>query len=359
MYAVLTFFSLFLGLFKIDRKKITYVSLTSDKLTGDMLYIYNALRKEGKYNQNFILIKFKKSLLYDVLYFFNCIKQLFVINTSALVIINDNNYVISNFKRDGVKVLQLWHASGAIKKFGNEIHREYEIKNYDYVVTTSSQWIRIFAKSFGVQEHHVLPLGLPKIDDLFNQDTVEHLRQLMIKKYPILKDHYVVLYAPTFRGNIIDGLKYDHLDVLYLLNHLPDNYIILYRMHPLLANVNLKQHDRIMNMGDEDLNMLFSITDCLISDYSSLIFDYSILNRKIILYAPDFNDYTIERGFNIPYHQIPAPICQTPLQLLENLKNKVYNKEHIQAFNRLYFEKQDGKSIERITEFLNKLLNEE
>ena len=82
-----------------------------------------------------VLTHFEKNILWmNFLYFLNTIKQIFVINTSALGIINDNNYVISNFKRKGVTVLQVWHAAGAIKKFGKVIKREYPIANYDYVI---------------------------------------------------------------------------------------------------------------------------------------------------------------------------------------------------------------------------------
>lgn len=95
--------------------RITFISLTSDKLTSDFKRIYKALEKENVYELRCDLVVFQKSLRGDFLYFLNCLKQLVEIKKSALVIINDNNYVISHMKPKRTKVLQVWHACGAVK----------------------------------------------------------------------------------------------------------------------------------------------------------------------------------------------------------------------------------------------------
>ena len=123
----------------IKQGQIAFISLESNQLESDLELIYQELKKENKYSLKMVLINYnKKSLINNFLYMLNCIKQIYVINTSKVVLITDNNYVISNFKRPGVKVIQVWHATGAIKKFGNAIKREYPIKNYDYVIVNDN-----------------------------------------------------------------------------------------------------------------------------------------------------------------------------------------------------------------------------
>ena len=99
--------------------RITFISLTQSELSSDFKLIDKQLRHENKYDIHYILLKFEKNLWGDFKYFLNCLKQLVEIKKSSLVILNDNNYVISHMKPKNVKVLQVWHACGAVKKFGN------------------------------------------------------------------------------------------------------------------------------------------------------------------------------------------------------------------------------------------------
>lgn len=288
----------------------------------------------------------------------NCIYQLFVINTSGLVILNDNNYVVSNFKREGVKVLQIWHACGAVKKFGNDIERQYPIANYDYILSTSSKWKEPYARSFNVKENQVIPLGMPRTDALFDEKTMDRYKTKILEKFPVLEDKYVILYAPTFRGNIIKGVRYESLDLKYVIEQLPENYIIMSRMHPLLGDIMLGEHERILNVNNEDLNELLAITDCFVSDYSSIIFDFSILERKMIYYAPDLEEYKTTIGLNVDYETLPGKVCGEINQLVRELKNEKYDQYAIQKLKDECFLYQDGKSVERIVQFIDSIMEE-
>lgn len=95
------------------------------------------------------------------------------IKRARLVIINDNNYVISRMKPKYTKVLQVWHAAGAVKKFGNQIKRQYEIKNYDAVISSASYWKTCYAQAFGVQENQVHDCGMARIDRLLNKEKMK------------------------------------------------------------------------------------------------------------------------------------------------------------------------------------------
>ena len=196
--------------FYIRPKKnhITFISLTQSELSSDFKLIDKQLRHENKYDIHYILLMFEKNLWGDFKYFLNCLKQLVEIKKSSLVILNDNNYVISHMKPKNVKVLQIWHACGAVKKFGNQIKRQYPVQNYDYVLCNAEYWKDPYSQAFNVKKDQVLVTGMPRIDTLLNLNGKDEF----YLKYPELKDKKLCLYAPTFRGNIIDGFKIQSFD---------------------------------------------------------------------------------------------------------------------------------------------------
>lgn len=348
---VLSFFSIFLCFFQKKKNRVTFVSLTSETLKGDLKLIADELNKYKGIELYTILTKYDKTVWGNISYFFNCIKQLFIINTSSVVIINDNNYVISNFKKDYPIVIQIWHACGAVKKFGNEIKREYPIRNYDYVITTSDLWRDIYAKSFGIDVKKTIPLGMARTDVLFDTEAMLDKKTNFYDKYPILKNKYVVLYAPTFRGNIIKGMSYIPINLDKIISKVPDDYIIIYKMHPLLGDIELGKDARLIKANDEELYSLFSISDCLITDYSSITFDFTIMNKKQIYYLPDLETYQKEIGLNISFDELPGIVCHTEEQLIEILKDRS-DCLNFDEFEDKFFKFKDGKSAERIAAFI-------
>ena len=252
--AMLSICNLFRFLTPIKANKITFISMTADHLKHDFLALDRCLKKRGGYDLHYNLIVFKKSLLDDFRYMLNCFRQLYEINTSKLIILNDNNFVVTKFKRKGTYVLQTWHACGAIKKFGNQLTtRQYPVKNYDVVLANSSYWTQAYSEAFGVKQEQIAITGMPRVDVLTNQAYVYHQQALFDEKYPQLKNRYKILYAPTFRGNVIDGLRYDTIDFEKLLAQLPKDTVILYKMHPLLKNISLGEQERFLNVSDEEL----------------------------------------------------------------------------------------------------------
>ena len=159
--------------FYIRPKKnhITFISLTQSELSSDFKLIDKQLRHENKYDIHYILLMFEKNLWGDFKYFLNCLKQLVEIKKSSLVILNDNNYVISHMKPKNVKVLQIWHACGAVKKFGNQIKRQYPVQNYDYVLCNAEYWKDPYSQAFNVEKDQVLVTGMPRICLLYTSPS--------------------------------------------------------------------------------------------------------------------------------------------------------------------------------------------
>ncbi|MBW9878668.1 CDP-glycerol glycerophosphotransferase family protein, partial [Escherichia coli] len=143
-----------------------------------------------------------------------CIQQLFVLQSSKLVIIDYNNFVISKFPhRKEVKVLEIWHATAALKNFGNCVQRDYEIKNYDYAIANSDFYKGVYAQAFNLPEENVLVTGIPNNDKIFDDHFVQDTKVRLLEKYPVLANKKVITYAPTFRGRISTYFKEAKIDL--------------------------------------------------------------------------------------------------------------------------------------------------
>lgn len=353
---ILGFFNFFVKRFSIKDNQVAFISLESNKLEADMKLIYDELKKDCNIKIETVLIGYKKhGLKEDFLYMLNCIKQLFIINTSKVVIIRDNNYVVSTFKREEVEVIQVWHACGAIKKFGNALKRKYPIKNYDYVIANSSYWKDPYHEAFGVKEDNVVVTGMPRVDHLFDDIYLNTTRDNLLIKYPMLKDKRIILYAPTFRGNIYKGFKMLPFDGNKLIDELDDNTYLLYKFHPLLNNEVLINHPRIINVNNEDIHDLFTITDILISDYSSIVFDFAILEKPMYFYVPDLDEYLNEVGCYVDYHTFPGKLCFNLDDLISGIKNN--EVKDVRVFKKKYFEHIDGNNTKRVVLLIKQLLN--
>lgn len=352
---VLTIESFFLRFLSIKRNRITFISLEQDRLILDFKMIYNALDHE-KYDIQLCLIHYEKNLKGQFRYFLNCLKQLYYVYTSHLIILNDNNYVVSNFKRKNTIVLQVWHACGAIKKFGNAVNRKYTISNYDYVLATSSYWKKPYSEAFSVQEDKVLPIGMPRTDKLFNKKKKKKYVNEIYEKYPQLQGKKIILYAPTFRGNIYQGFKNVSLDAKKIIDSLPEDYVLIYKFHPLVGDIQLASDKRIINMNQESTYKLFCVSDMLISDYSSIVFDYLILNKPLIFYVPDLEEYMSDLGVYVDVRTLGFPICMNEDEIIYSIQNYSVNKTIHKQNKNQFIEIQDGESTKRVIDWINQIM---
>lgn len=351
---VLTIESLFLSFFQIHHR-VTFISLELTELTSDFKKIYEQLEKED-IDIRLCLTHYDKGLKGQFLYFLNCFKQLYFVYTSKVIVLNDNNYVVSHFKRKNTQVIQVWHACGAIKKFGNAIDRKYVIANYDYVLSTSSYWKEAYSEAFDVTKEHVLPLGMPRCDELFNDVYKKESLQYLYHKYPVLKDKKIILYAPTFRGNIYKGFHSIDFDAQKLLKQLGDDYILIYKFHPLLKTYPLSPTDRILDMNNEDTHVLMCICDYLVSDYSSIIFDYLILEKPFLFYVPDLKEYIKGLGVFVDIEKWNVPICSSIDELISSIQLDDFDKTTLIHLKNQFFDKQDDQSASRVAQLIKEII---
>ncbi len=350
------FYLLFLPL-KVKRNQIVFISYKGDKLEADFRLLSEALEQKRNYQLRYVLIRYENNLLGNIKYLINCLIQAYYMCTSKIVLLDYNNYVASTIHKKGVCVIQLWHASGAVKKFGNDVTRQYRIKNYDYVISTSDVWKGPYSSAFNVQESQVISLGLPRNDCLNCMQTVNNYRNQVLKKYPKMKGKKIILYAPTFRGNFFTGISYEKIDLDFIQKGLGNDYVIIYKLHPLLKDEKLSENDFIINGNKDSIFKLMAAADYLITDYSSILFDYSILRRPIIGYVPDLKKYSLEVGTYMDYVQtMPFPSCYTEEAVVNTIMENHFDLDRIEAFNQVYFKYHDSNSTQRIMSFIDQII---
>ena len=133
------------------------------------------------------------------------------------------------------------------------------------------------------------------------------------------------------------------------------DYVVLYKFHPLLGDI---QCNGGVNMNKEDLYTLMQVSDCLISDYSSVIFDYSLLNKPMISYIPDVKEYKHNIGLNIDFDDFPGPVCTDEDQLVKALEFKNYDYDKLSYFQIKYMVYTDGKNTSRVIDTINQIMEE-
>lgn len=247
------------------------------------------------------------------------------------------------FKNKNTIYINTWHGS-AIKKMGkdtpNSIFR-FRTSKYDVMYAQSKYDIDIFSNAFELPRERFALVGLPRNDELFyvKQSEINQIK----RELNIPKSKKVILYAPTFREYSRDKngcIIAPPINIEKWKEKLSDQYIVLFRAHYEVNNVlGIQNDDFIYNMSDyENLNKLMKISDILISDYSSIMFDYSILKRPIYSYAYDYEEYLEKRGIYINIkEELPNGICMQEDELLEKIVDCDFEKEKTKT--EVFFEK--------------------
>ena len=282
--------------------------------------------------------------------------------------VNNQNFPFYITRRKKGVYLQTWHGT-PIKKMlfdlehihGRDegyIERVEQAKNqWSYLLSQSSYATEKLRSAFKY-EGEVLELGYPRNDILINDVHNQEYIQKIKRNLNIPKDKKVILYAPTFRDNSEKkGNKFTmnlEIDFDKFLKEIPEEYMLLLRLHVLVKeNIELseKQKERIMDVSSfSDIQELYLVSDMLITDYSSVFFDYATLNRPIIFYAYDLETYRDElRGFYLDYDkELPGSIVKTEEELYQEILAVKDISIDYSDFQKRYLPKDDGKATQRV-----------
>lgn len=289
----------------------------------------------------------------------------FYLLTSRVIVTDDYvRYMSAVRLRKGQSLIQIWHACGAFKKFGLDApstRSETEEKSLHYqytaVVVTSEKCKDFYAGAFGINKNVCMPLGLPRTDKLLFEK--EKMRENVLKKYPELRGKHIYLYCPTFRELNGERTVYDpKINWSALSDELKDDEVFVIRRHPVMDySLTDKDYPNIIDLTSESTLELTAVSDIIITDYSSVIYDACLLSVSPVFYCPDYKDY--ERGFYLKFPEdLPGELVTESGKLLETVRITKENPpaDKIKKFIGEQMEACDGKSTERVATLIEKSL---
>ncbi|WP_245890160.1 CDP-glycerol glycerophosphotransferase family protein [Rummeliibacillus pycnus] len=308
-------------------------------------------------------------LSFNLTKFPDYIQGLYHLATAETILIDNYFAILSvmNF-RPNVECIQLWHAAGAVKKFGlqdpsvlfrspaavRRFKRVYSRMNK--VIVGSDEMVPIFKAAFGMKDHQVLRLGIPRTDFFYTPSAVESARNEILTKYPLLNGKKVILYAPTFRDQQLD-VQSIPINFQDIMEQLGENYVMMIKLHPAVAqNMGDINHPFIISVENEvAVNKLLCVTDYIITDYSSIPFEFSLLGKPQIFYPYDLEKYEMERGFWTDYNElVPGPVVSTDDELVYVLQKDEFDMEQIKAFSKAWNMFSDGHASSKLVDYLLK-----
>ncbi|WP_303984859.1 CDP-glycerol glycerophosphotransferase family protein [Niallia circulans] len=387
--AIYLYLKLFSFLFEIAKlfplqKKIVFCVSFVENTT----HLYDELKKNNPNIPCILLADYKTYrffndkmitdpvLLFSPKYPLSFLKGIFHLATSQVIVLDNYYGFLSSVSfKENVKKLQIWHANGAIKTFGwNDLSVKDRSKNakerfaavykqFDYIISGSDKMSAIFCEAFSASSQQILNTGIPRTDIFFDKDHMEKIKTSFYKKYPNLKNKKIILYAPTFRENEEESSNKIRLDFSYLKDRLESDYIFLVRLHPSITNqMDFSEYNGfVYNFSDYPiLNDLLFITDILITDYSSIPFEFSFLQKPMIFYPYDLDEYRKTRGFWVPYHElVPGPIAYSTEEIVQFIHHSSFQMEKIANFHQEWNTYSIGNSSKNVVQTINSWLTKQ
>lgn len=372
---ILSFFLLLLGkVVKIDDKLIIFASFSGTAYSDNPRYLFEYLRDNDDFTDYRFVWAFRRKRVVQgaEVVKFNSLTYYYLLSKAKYWVFNAKMAPYYQKKEEQI-YLQTWHGT-PLKRLGHDLldnaktyyrsQLSYKqmLKGYDedscqwdYLISPNSFSSRAFASAFKINQEKMLEVGYPRVDFLVNADSNKCME--LKRRYGLPLDKKVVLYAPTWRDDSfgIRGYRFElAVDFYKWKNQLGDDTVILFKPHYLISNVYQVPNDLsnfVYHMAaSADINDAYLMSDVLITDYSSVFFDYANLNRPIYFYMYDFEQYEQElRGFYLKVpDELPNDVIRTEKELLRRIKEDIFDYDRLQVFNQVFNSWNDGKVSSKV-----------
>ena len=338
---------------QINDRLVVFADSQHDEIPFSMRKLYEEIVKRGYevtvYTQDNSKLPFGQIIL-------SMIRFMKLYASAKHVIICDYYLPIAACnKKEDTFVTQLWHAGGLMKKFGYDtkddipsFYRGNVFKNYNLVTVSAECCEDVFRRAMRLPEGVAWATGLSRTDYFFDSSYIKQCAEEFFLYYPEAKGKKIITWAPTFRGKASNPYLVGEEAIMELQDKLGDEYNVVIKVHP-----HLDVKGRISNCNISTERIL-PVTDLLITDYSSVFFDYLILGRPAILFVPDKEEYEKRRGLNVSFSQLSAKIVIAP-ETLESAVQEVmqdFSKYKRETCYQQYMGACDGHSTDRILQRL-------
>lgn len=345
------------------KNKVIFISRQTNNENLDFNLIIEELKKQDSDVEIVVLNKkIGKTLKLKIKYVFHMYRQMYHIATSRVVILDGYCIAISNLKhKKDLKVIQIWHALGSLKKFGYSILDKNEgsdkkmakhmnmHKNYTYVLTSSECSKKHFQEAFNVKEEQMKVIPLPRVDFLKSQECKEKTIEKFYDFYPQIDDtKQKILYVPTFRKKE----KNNYNDLINEIDY--EKYNLIIKTHDDTELIYVSKNKFYSKETNFTGMELLHIADYVITDYSAIVFEAAVANKPVYFYNYDYKKYIKNRGFYIDYiNEMPGLITSNIKKIIEEIEKEEFDYERLNEFKEKYICSDFSNNTEMLVNLIN------
>lgn len=352
---------------KNAKKTILFMSEQSEKLGTNIMSVADRMVERGM-EKDFNIIYSARATVANPHYGIpSWLKVLWKMAQADMIFLDDHAPILDWITlKDDTTLIQLWHAGAGFKSSGysrwghtgcpapNGCHRQYK-----YGIAGSRHIAHFFSEVWGINTENVLPTGMPRMDEFLDPDYRTAKEAELRKQYPFINGKKVILFAPTYRGkNHFDAhYPYQLIDFDRLYRFCGDEYVVLFKMHPWVSEavpIPKGYEDRFADVNKyPNINDLFYVTDLLITDYSSNIFEYSLMRKPMLFFAFDEIQYSFSRGFHRDYEEsAPGKVCHTFDEVMTALETQDFDYEKVEEYVDVHFDYIDSGASDRVIDWI-------
>lgn len=356
------------------KKELTlFCEVRHDHITDSYLPIIRSLEEKSMPYEVFYIHNNSGGLGYLWRYFKLCT----ILPTAGTVLVDDTCNLFGAFKiRRGTKLIQTWHSCGAFKKWGyaiaglsfgddpEDLDKYPAHTNYTLVTVSGKECVRHFDEAFGFErfgmKSPVRATGVARTDYFFDEGNRAAAFKHIYEICPEAEGRKIALYAPTYRGEADDAQPPEQFDIARLMDRL-EGCVLLIKQHGFVKSktkIPKECAGRVFDVSDSaKIEELLFVSDVCITDYSSLVFEYSLFGRPMVFYAYDLEDFYDYRGFFYRYDEdfLPGDIVTDEGGLADSVGRALdgdYDRERIRRFRDRFMGACDGHSTERIVRYI-------
>lgn len=371
--AVMNFFYLFYKRKKTE-DKIVFISRQSETPSLDFRYLINEIKTNyPQYKVEVLCKMIPSSAGGKIKYAGEMFRQMKALATSKVAVLDGYCILASMLKhKSDLKIIQIWHALGAFKRFGKSILDKdggnssktaaaFKMhNNYDLIAASGDACVPFFAEAFGQPKSKFIPIGIPRMDYLTDENEKIRLRGNIFARYPQLENGKKnILYVPTFRDNEADtkALREATQELVNRVNYTEYNLIV--KHHVVDTNKEEIYIDSRMNeiTGEYFTGMDFmAVADFVVTDYSSVLYEALLRDLPLYIYCFDSDKYIDERGFYIDFwRDLPAMYSKNAKGICDFISGGMRcDAEKEQSFKHAYV----NKRFKSITAIYGIIMNE-
>ena len=344
-----------------DPRRVVLATARKAELDGNLAQLLTVMR-ERRPDLRYVPLPepYAYGLRGKIGYLLRTIRGMYHVRPAGLVVV-DNAYLPVHVAPHAARttVVQVWHATGALKRFGtdtarplDEPERTFLHRYYDWVVTSGEASREPWSRAFRTPLDRVLPLGTPRTDAFHDPAAVAVMRARVLETYPALAGRRVILYAPTFRGRGRAKRPAAGLDGTRLRARLPASDVLVLKTHPNLdqSGVELAGFDVVIDHRT-DVNDVLAAADVLVTDYSSSVFEAALLRKRIVLLVPDLAEYELDPGLYLDYRtEMIGTMAADTDEAADAILHDRFDLAAYDAFIARHLGGCDGRAAERFIE---------